>query len=35
VTVEEISASEWADKVYRLDIVSKPDQIYKKPGYSM
>lgn len=35
VTIEEISSSEWAEKVYRPDIVDKPDQIYKEPGYSM
>jgi 4-oxalocrotonate tautomerase len=35
VAIEEISSSEWAEKVYRPDIVGKPDQIYKKPGYTM
>ena len=35
VAIEEISSSEWAEKVYRPDIVSKPEQIYKKPGYTM
>jgi 4-oxalocrotonate tautomerase len=35
VSIEEISSSEWAEKVYRPDIVSKPHQIYKKPGYTM
>lgn len=32
---EEVSSNEWAEKVYRLDIAGKPEQLYKKPGYSM
>jgi 4-oxalocrotonate tautomerase len=35
VAIEEISSSEWAEKVYRPDVVGKPHQIYKKPGYTM
>lgn len=35
VGFEEISSSDWAEKVYRPDITSKPKQIYKKPGYKM
>jgi 4-oxalocrotonate tautomerase len=35
VAIEEISSSEWAEKVYRADIAGKPDQIYKTPGYTM
>jgi 4-oxalocrotonate tautomerase len=33
VAIEEIEARDWADKVYQPDISSKPDQLYKKPGY--
>ena len=35
VAMEEISSRDWAEKVYRPDIQSKPEQIYKKPGYTM
>ncbi len=35
VAMEEVSADEWAEKVYRPDIVRHPERIYKKPGYSM
>lgn len=35
VSFEEVSSSEWAERVYRQDIVEKPQQLYKKPGYSM
>jgi hypothetical protein len=32
--LEEVAAEEWMDKVHRPDILGKPEQIYKKPGYS-
>ena len=35
VAFEEVSSSDWAEKVYRPDIVNQPDRIYKKPGYTM
>ena len=35
VGFEEIPPSEWAEKVYRPDIVARPERIYKKPGYTM
>ncbi len=35
VAFEEVDASDWAERVYRPDIVRKADTIYKKPGYSM
>jgi 4-oxalocrotonate tautomerase len=34
VAVEEVGAEDWMDKVYKPDIVGKPTQIYKKPGYN-
>lgn len=34
VAMEEVGAEEWMDKVYKPDILRKPTQIYKKPGYS-
>ena len=35
VAFEEVSAKEWKKKVYEPDIVSQPEKVYKKPGYSM
>jgi 4-oxalocrotonate tautomerase len=35
VAFQEISSSDWADKVYKPDIVSQPEKLYKKPGYTM
>ena len=33
VAMEEVGAEEWAEKVYKTDILSHPDRLYKKPGY--
>jgi 4-oxalocrotonate tautomerase len=35
VAFEEISAEDWAETVYRPDIVNGPGELYKKPGYRM
>jgi 4-oxalocrotonate tautomerase len=35
VAFEEVRPDEWAEKVYKPDIVSKPEGLYKKPGYTM
>lgn len=35
VAMEEIQPSDWAAKVYQPDIIAKPAQLYKKPGYTM
>ncbi len=35
VAFEEISAKDWQDKVYKPDILSQREKLYKKPGYSM
>ena len=35
VALEEISPAEWAEKVYRPDIVQNAARLYKKPGYTM
>lgn len=35
VGFEEVSSQEWAAKVYRPDIQNQPENIYKKPGYTM
>lgn len=33
VSLEEVAASDWLQKVYKPDIEGKPDTLYKKPGY--
>jgi 4-oxalocrotonate tautomerase len=33
VSLEEVAADEWLEKVYRPDIEAKPERLYKKPGY--
>ena len=35
VAMEEVEPQEWAEKVYKPDIVSRPQQLYKKPGYDL
>ena len=35
VAMEEIPASDWAEKVYKTDLQAKAGQLYKKPGYSL
>ena len=35
VAFEEIPARDWAEKVYKPDIAGRPEQLYKKPGYTM
>ena len=34
VAIEEIEADDWAEKVYRSDILSKLEKLYKRPGYN-
>src|SRR3954471_18246282 len=34
VAFEEVEASEWTEKVYKPEILGKPQTIYKKPGYT-
>jgi 4-oxalocrotonate tautomerase len=33
VAIEEISAEDWTDKVYRAEILGRQETLYKKPGY--
>ena len=35
VGFEEVSATKWAEKVYKPDIVETSAKLYKKPGYTM
>ena len=34
VAIEEIEPKDWSEKVYRADILSHPEKLYKKPGYN-
>jgi 4-oxalocrotonate tautomerase len=33
VAFEEIEEKDWAEKVYKPDILEKKDTLYKEPGY--
>jgi 4-oxalocrotonate tautomerase len=35
VAMEEITPADWKAKVYQPDILNKPDELFKKPGYAM
>lgn len=35
VAMEEVDSADWAEKVYRPDIVDAADGLYKEPGYTM
>lgn len=35
VGIEEVASGDWEEKVYKPDILEKPETLYKKPGYSM
>jgi len=35
VAFEEVEPQDWAEQVYKPDIVNNPDKLYKKPGYTM
>jgi len=35
VAMEEVEPQNWAEQVYKPDIVNKPGQLYKKPGYEL
>jgi 4-oxalocrotonate tautomerase len=34
VAIEEIDPDEWAEKVYKPDILDNKDKLYKEPGYN-
>jgi len=34
VAIEDVEPKDWVAKVYKPDILGKPDGIYKKPGYN-
>ena len=33
--MEEVEPRDWAEKVYKADIVKNPEKLYKKPGYDL
>jgi len=33
VAMEEVKSQDWAEKVYRPEILKNPEKLYKKPGY--
>jgi 4-oxalocrotonate tautomerase len=35
LAIEEVKPEDWAEKVYKPDILNKPEQLYKKPGYDL
>jgi 4-oxalocrotonate tautomerase len=35
VAIEEVTSQDWAEKVYKPDIVNNWEKLYKKPGYTM
>jgi 4-oxalocrotonate tautomerase len=35
VAIEEVKPEEWAEKVYKPDILNNPEKLFKKPGYTM
>lgn len=34
VSIEDVEPMDWPETVYRPDILEKPAQLYKKPGYN-
>jgi 4-oxalocrotonate tautomerase len=35
VAIEEVEPQDWAEKVYRPDIINSSEKLYKKTGYTM
>ena len=35
VAIEEIEPQDWAEKVYKPDIVNNSETLYKKPGFTL
>lgn len=33
VGIENVEPKDWTERIYKPDIIGKPDTIYKKPGY--
>jgi len=35
VAIEEVKSDDWAERVYKPDIINTSRNLYKKPGYTM
>ena len=35
IAIEEVKSQDWAEKVYKPDIVHNAESLYKQPGYTM
>jgi 4-oxalocrotonate tautomerase len=35
VSIEDVAPRDWAERVYKPDIIGKPNTLYKKPGYGL
>jgi 4-oxalocrotonate tautomerase len=35
VAIEEVKPQDWAEQVYKPEIINNSDKLYKKPGYAM
>ena len=35
VAIEEVESQDWAEKVYKPDILNNAEKLYKQPGYTM
>jgi 4-oxalocrotonate tautomerase len=35
VAIEEVKPQDWAERVYKPDIIDRAERLYKKPGYTM
>jgi len=35
VAMEEVKSQDWAEEVYKPEIINKGSNLYKKPGYTM
>ena len=33
IGIEDVKPEDWAEKVYKPDILAEPETVYKKPGY--
>jgi 4-oxalocrotonate tautomerase len=33
VSLEEVAAGDWTEKVYKSDVLNGPGKLYKQPGY--
>jgi len=35
VAIDEVKSQDWAEKVFKPDIVNNSEKLYKKPGYDL